>query len=756
MATTTAETQTAVADVRLDRVTKRFDDVVAVDGVTVEIPRGSFFALLGPSGCGKTTTLRMIGGFEEPDDGVIYLGDRPVTGLPPYKRDVNTVFQSYALFPHLTIFENVAFGLRRRNVARNQVAGRVQEILRLVDLAGTEQRKPRQLSGGMQQRVALARALVNNPQVLLLDEPLGALDLKLRKQMQLELKRIQHDMGITFVHVTHDQEEAMTMADVIAVMNRGRIEQLGPPDQLYERPRTSFVARFLGASNLLEGTVEDRDTIRLRSGAVVRGRGRAPAARHRRRRRSPAGEAPPRRGRRQPPLGHRQGALLRRRRHPVRRRDTRRAPDRLRPEHRAGLPQRRARDPRPRRLPTGIHVRRRAHRGGRTRMTDLTRLELLRRAALGGAALSIPGLLAACGGDDEQAAGTTTGAGAALASTLRFSNWQLYIDRDPKNKKKSPSLEQFTAKTGVKVDYVEDVNDNATYFGKIQGPLSQGRGIDRDIIVMTDNSRFPGLLVSKKWVEKLDKNRIPNISNLIDAQMSPPFDPDRTYSIPWLSGITGIATNVKASGGAVVTTMQQLLEDPKLKGKVTLLTEVADTMSPIMLENGDDPSNVTDASWNKAYDRVQKAVDSGQIRRFTGNDYVADLERGNIAAAVSWSGDVATGLAANKALRWNLPEQGSDIWTDNMFIPLEGSVPTASEYMNFVLDPKIAAMIAVGAGYISPVKGVKDEAVKLDPESANNPLIFPDDEILSNVVQFDSAALNNQTYIEQWQQLLGA
>ena len=270
MATTTAETTTAVADVRLDRVTKRFDDVVAVNGVSVEIPRGSFFALLGPSGCGKTTTLRMIGGFEEPDEGVIYLGDRPVSGLPPYKRDVNTVFQSYALFPHLTIFENVAFGLRRRNVARNQVAGRVREILGLVDLAGTEQRKPRQLSGGMQQRVALARALVNNPQVLLLDEPLGALDLKLRKQMQLELKRIQHDMGITFVHVTHDQEEAMTMADVIAVMNRGRIEQLGPPDQLYERPRTSFVARFLGASNLLEGTVEDRDTIRLGSGAVVR------------------------------------------------------------------------------------------------------------------------------------------------------------------------------------------------------------------------------------------------------------------------------------------------------------------------------------------------------------------------------------------------------------------------------------------------------------------------------------------------------
>jgi spermidine/putrescine transport system ATP-binding protein len=212
----------------------------------------------------------MIGGFEEPDEGAIFLGDQPVTGLPPHKRDVNTVFQSYALFPHLTIFENVAFGLRRRKIKGPQLAGRVREMLDMVDLPGLGERKPRQLSGGQQQRVALARALVNNPQVLLLDEPLGALDLKLRKQMQLTLKRIQHEIGITFVHVTHDQEEAMTMADSIAVMNGGRIEQLGAPEELYERPRTSFVARFLGASNLLAGTVEDGRSVRLESGAVVR------------------------------------------------------------------------------------------------------------------------------------------------------------------------------------------------------------------------------------------------------------------------------------------------------------------------------------------------------------------------------------------------------------------------------------------------------------------------------------------------------
>jgi spermidine/putrescine transport system ATP-binding protein len=259
-----------VADVRLEGVTKRFDDVVAVDDLALEVEPGRFFALLGPSGCGKTTTLRMIGGFEEPDAGSIFLGDNDVVGLPPYKRDVNTVFQTYALFPHLSISDNIAFGLQRQRVPKNQVRERVDDILRLVELPGLGHRKPKQLSGGQQQRVALARALVCRPRVLLLDEPLGALDLKLRKQMQLFLKRIQHELGITFIHVTHDQEEAMTMADTIAVMNRGRIEQLGAPEELYERPQTAFVAGFLGVSNLLPGTVEGADAVRLASGTIVR------------------------------------------------------------------------------------------------------------------------------------------------------------------------------------------------------------------------------------------------------------------------------------------------------------------------------------------------------------------------------------------------------------------------------------------------------------------------------------------------------
>jgi len=250
-------------DVRLAGVVKRFGGMVAVNGIDLQIVRGAFFSLLGPSGCGKTTTLRMLGGFEEPDEGTIELGGNDVTGIPPHRRNVNTVFQSYALFPHLDVFENVAYGLRRRRVGKPQIDEHVREMLRLVDLPGLERRRPGQLSGGQQQRVALARALVNHPQVLLLDEPLGALDLKLRKQMQLELKRIQREVGITFVYVTHDQEEAMTMSDRIAVMRSGNIEQVGPPEEVYEHPATEFVAGFLGASNLLRGTVNRRENDRV-------------------------------------------------------------------------------------------------------------------------------------------------------------------------------------------------------------------------------------------------------------------------------------------------------------------------------------------------------------------------------------------------------------------------------------------------------------------------------------------------------------
>ena len=240
-----------VEDLRLVNLTKTFGDTKAVDDLSITIPAGSFFALLGASGCGKTTTLRMVAGLEDPTHGQIFIGDQNVTELRAFQRPVNTVFQSYALFPHLDIFENVAFGLRRRGV--KDVDAQVIAILELVELASLARRKPSQLSGGQQQRVAVARALINQPDVLLLDEPLGALDLKLRRQMQIELKRIQSEVGTTFVHVTHDQEEAMTMADTVAVMNAGRIEQMGHPAEVYELPRTIFVANFLGQSNLIQG-----------------------------------------------------------------------------------------------------------------------------------------------------------------------------------------------------------------------------------------------------------------------------------------------------------------------------------------------------------------------------------------------------------------------------------------------------------------------------------------------------------------------
>jgi spermidine/putrescine transport system ATP-binding protein len=260
--------------VRLDRVTKRFGDFTAVREMDLEIPAGEFFTMLGPSGCGKTTTLRMVAGFEDPSEGRVLLSGEDVTDLPAFRRPTNTVFQSYALFPHRNVEQNVAFGLQRQKVEKTEIRRRVGEELERVGLSGEAKRKPAQLSGGQQQRVALARALVNRPEVLLLDEPLGALDLKLRKQLQVELKRIQRDVGITFVYVTHDQEEALTMSDRIAVMNRGVVEQVADPETVYERPGTTFVAGFIGVSNLMPGEIVSSNgagtQMRLDAGPTVK------------------------------------------------------------------------------------------------------------------------------------------------------------------------------------------------------------------------------------------------------------------------------------------------------------------------------------------------------------------------------------------------------------------------------------------------------------------------------------------------------
>jgi spermidine/putrescine transport system substrate-binding protein len=374
----------------------------------------------------------------------------------------------------------------------------------------------------------------------------------------------------------------------------------------------------------------------------------------------------------------------------------------------------------------------------------LTRNELLRRGAAGGALLAFPSILAACGGGDNGGSSD----GGELKTVLNFANWPLYIDED-----KPTTLDDFTKQTGIKVNYFTEINDNAEYFAKVQGPLSQGNGIDRDIFVFTDNSRFPGILVNEGWVQKLDKELIPNIENLVDAQLSPPFDPNREYSLPWQSGMTGIAWNEELTGP--VESIEQLFEDPKLKGKVSMLMELADSVGLVMLANGDDPGSVDDDSFNRAIERVQAAVDSEQVIRFTGNDFAQPLTNGTFAASVAWSGDVVQLLADNPKLKWAIPKDGGMIWTDNMLIPTGGSVPTASTYMNSVYEPAVAARIAAYVNYVTPVKGAKAELAKTDPETANNTLIFPDEETLAQVKQFDNAALENEEYITLWQGVLG-
>ncbi|MGZ4371652.1 MAG: extracellular solute-binding protein [Gaiellaceae bacterium] len=389
-------------------------------------------------------------------------------------------------------------------------------------------------------------------------------------------------------------------------------------------------------------------------------------------------------------------------------------------------------------------------------MTDvLSRRQLLRRAAAGGAFLTVPGVLAACGGTTKKAASTTVNK--TLAKTLRFSNWTYYMDTN--NKKHShPSLQDFEKKFGTHVQYTEDINDNASYFGKIQGRLSRGQSIDRDIVVLTDNDRYLALMIKKGFVEKLDKSAIPNMKNLVDVQRHPGFDPNRDYSLPWQSGMTGIAYNDKLTDP--ILSLDDLLTNPKLKGKITCLNSMGDALTIVMLANGDDPTKVTDKSFNAAFNRIKKAVDSKQIRQFTGNDYTSPLAKGDLAAAMSWSGDIAQ--LGNKHIHWNVPKDGGALWTDNMLIPKGGNIYTASVYMNYVYDPKVQGLMEAGDPkrnitgiyYIPPVAGAGEWAKKYDPSVANNTLIFPTKKMLDSVKIFDSNALNNQKYLTAWQNLI--
>jgi spermidine/putrescine transport system substrate-binding protein len=382
---------------------------------------------------------------------------------------------------------------------------------------------------------------------------------------------------------------------------------------------------------------------------------------------------------------------------------------------------------------------------------SLTREELLRRAAFGAALASIPGFAAACGGSSSSSGGSE--GTQKLASTLRFSNWPYYIDVNEKTKS-HPSLDAFTKKTGVKVAYTEDINSNSEFFGKIQGQLSRGQSVNRDIVVLTDNEQYLSLMIEKGWAEKLDKDVIANFTNLVDVQKHPGFDPNREYTLPWQSGMTGIAYNPKLT--KPILSIDQLFEDKNLKGKITALNNFSDTLGLVMLANGDDPSKVTDESFKSALDRVKAASDSGQIRQFTGNEYTGPLSKGDLKACIAWSGDIVQLLPDNPDLKWGIPTAGGMIWTDNMLIPKGGDVYTASTYINYVYIPAVAAKIAAYIQYVTPVKGTQQVLAKTDPELANNQLIFPTEATLSRVHLIDPDALKNQSYNEQWQAVLGA
>jgi spermidine/putrescine transport system substrate-binding protein len=384
-----------------------------------------------------------------------------------------------------------------------------------------------------------------------------------------------------------------------------------------------------------------------------------------------------------------------------------------------------------------------------------TRADFLRRTAAGGTVLTLPGLLAACGGGSKSA-GTTAAAGGTetLPKTIVWSNWPLYIDINDKTKK-HPTLQAFEAKYNVNVRYLEDINDNDSFFGKIEGQLSQGQSVGRDIVVLTDSSGLPARMIELGWVEKLDKAALPNISNLQPVQQHPGWDANRDYSLPWQSGMTGIGYDPKKVGGEI-TSIDELLTNPKLKGKVTMLTEFGDTIGLVMLANGDDPANVTDASFNRAVTKIKAAVDSGQIRQFTGNDYAPLLAKGDVWACAAWSGDMVQLQADHPGLKWILPKDGGMIWTDNMLIPKGGNAYAASVLMNWYYRPEIAADVEDYVNYICPVVGADKVLEKKDPAVAKNPLIFPTKAMLSNVHQIDAKAVNNAKYKQRFQNLIGA
>ena len=747
--------------IRLEHVRKTFGSFVAVHDADFDIARGEFFAMLGPSGCGKTTTLRMIAGFDLPTAGRVLLEDNDVTNVPPYKRNVNTVFQQYALFPHMNIRDNVAFGLRSKGgLSDGEVRRRVGEMLDVVRLQDFSSRRPAQLSGGQQQRVALARALVNLPSALLLDEPLAALDLKLRQAMQIELKRIQREVGIAFVFVTHDQEEALTMSDRIAVMSQGHVEQIGTPLEIYNSPGSIFVAGFIGSANLLPGQVVGADgtraMVQLRCGPTVPVEG-CPVA-----------------------SGGAVTVMLR--------------PERLIPSHlEPDTPNRvrgritnvifqgserrlvqvladgtelvlhieagpefaelRAGDELWTSWPTDAAYAMegtssiigatttdvdevqavldgKAAPGPVTGQPSAKESRINRRAWLiGGGLVALGGVVAVAlsGTGSSGSGGGSAGDGQSGSigelgtgdQDVRILNWTAYIDDE--------TIPNFEDATGISVEYSENFNDNnEVYNREFQPILGTGKVMDYDIVCPT--YWMVARLKNLGWVEALPSNLIPNSRNLDPQYLDLGWDVGARTFLPWQAGYTGFAYN-RSVTGRELTSVNELFSE-EWKGKVGMFSEMRDTLGLTMFSLGLDPSAADEATMNQALDKLEASTNAGQFRRFTGNDYLQDIDNGNFAVCVAWSGDIAQ--STNPDVHFVYPDEGAMSWFDAMVIP-SGSpnAVAAAAWMDYVYDPANAALITASVQYVSPVVGVKEELVKLGGDAAalaDSQLLFPDDE----------------------------
>ncbi len=757
----------------LDGVRKEFGDFVAVERADFAIARGEFFSLLGPSGCGKTTLLKIIAGFERPTAGRVLLEGADVSSVPPHRRNVNTVFQQYALFPHLSVVDNIAFGLRAKKVPAAEARRRAIEMLDVVRLGEFAGRRPAQLSGGQQQRVALARALVNMPSALLLDEPLAALDLKLREAMQLELKRIQREVGITFIFVTHDQGEALTMSDRIAVMSRGQVEQIGTPEEIYAAPASIFVAGFIGSANLLPGTLvgagDGSAVARLDSGQEVvvmsptSARPGDPVTVMLRPERLNATTDAASGGDRS--IG---GVIENVIFQGSERRLIVHLPDDAEVVAMIGaddsLPHVGPGDPitlqwapdapyllRGRSAVVGATttdvdevqaaldgrevVPGEAHQGDDGELPPperrFGRRVLIAGGAVAGAAVVVGGVLALTGdggsSEAEESGASGDGGIGTGDSAVRVLNWQAYID--PTEDGAVGTLDRFTEATGIAVTYDEDFNDNNEVYNRLLAPvLGTGGVIDYDIICPTN--WMAARLKTLGWIEQLPLERIPNRVNLEDRFLNQNWDYGAAFSLPWQAGITGIAYD-PALTGREIRSINDLL-DPEFRGRVAMLSEMRDTLGLTMLSLGHDPSVVDEEGAFEALEVISQATADGQIRAFTGNEYLRSLASGDFVACVAWSGDIVQLQYDRPDIEFVIPEEGGMSWYDTMVIPKGApNAYAAADFMNFVYDPVQAAQLTYWVQFIPPVKGVRDELIAMGgdaAELADSPILFPDDE----------------------------